>query len=161
MRRPAAFLAILAALACHPAAQGAGEALPSKADVEPIVACVWSSLADVPNVREVRFVKDYPRTVWVIFWNPPDPQTGGMKLLVAPDKGTPKQFVVEYSLWTGTTQRPGVPNMASLNAPAVEATGSLLLSGVRNRCAPKAAGTPSCSMSNFRDRINGRCSIGI
>lgn len=84
-----------------------------------------------------------------------------MKLVVAPDRGAPKQIVVEYSLYARISQRPGAPNMASLNAPAVEAIGALLLSGVRNQCVPSAAGTPSCSMSSFGDRINGRCSLGI
>lgn len=161
MRLPPACLAILASLACHPAAHAAGEALPSKADVEPIVACAWSALADVPNVAEVRFVKDHPRRVWAKFLNPPDPQIEGMQLVVAPTTGKPTQFVVEYTLWTATTNRPGVPNPARLNAPMVEATGMQLLSGVRNRCAPTAGGTPSCSTSNLRDKLSGRCSIGI
>ena len=161
MRRPFASVAILAALACHPAAHGAGEALASDAAVEPLVACVRSALADSPNVAEARYAKNHPRTVWAKLSNPPDPQVGAMALVVAPMRGTPRQFVVEYSLWTGTLMKPGVPNLAKLNAPAVETTGAQLLSEVRNRCVPTAAGAPAGSVSTFGEKISGRCSVGI
>jgi hypothetical protein len=54
-----------------------------------------------------------------------------------------------------------VPNLAELNAPAVEAIGAQLLRGVRDQCAPTAAGAPACSMSKFADKMTGRCSLGI
>jgi hypothetical protein len=161
MRHPVAFLAILAPLACHPAAHNTRQALPPDAAVEPIVACVRSALADAPNVKAASFRKDYPRTIYVSFLNPPDPTVGGMALVVAPTSGTPRQFVVEYTLWTGRRGTPGVPNLARSNAPAVEAMGAQLLGVARDQCAPTAAGAPACSMSNFNERLTGRCSLGI
>jgi hypothetical protein len=161
MRHPVASLVILPAIACHPVAHSARQPLAPDSAVEPIVACVRSALADAPNVKEARFKKDYPRTVYVIFLNPPDPQAGGMELVVAPTSGTPSQFVVAYTLWTGNLTKPGVPNLAKLNAPSVEATAAQLLRAAHNQCAPTAAGQPACSMSNFDERITGRCSVGI
>jgi hypothetical protein len=161
MRHPVAFLAILSALACHPPAHSVSEVLEPDSAVEPLVACVRSALAESPNVREAGFKKDYPRTVWVSFVNPPDQYVSGMELVVAPNSGTPTQIVAEYTLWAGTLHRPGVPNLASFNAPAVAAMGIQLLAGVRNQCAPTKTGAPACSTSNFNERIKGRCSIGI
>jgi hypothetical protein len=161
MRHTAAFLAILSALACHHADPRASQALGTDVADEPMVACMLRSLTDSPNIAKAGFRKDAPRTVYVSFVNPPDPSIGGMALVVVPTRGTPKQFVVEYSLWAGTSNRPGVPNLARLNAPAVEATGAQLLRTVRSQCAPSAGGEPACTMSSFQNRITGRCSLGI
>jgi hypothetical protein len=161
MRHPVAILAILATLACHRAAPGAGQALAPDSTEEPLVSCAHSALAHSPNVKEAVFKKDYPRTLYVVFVNPPDPSAGAMTLVVAPSRGTPRQLVIEYSLWTGTSHRPGVQNLAALNAPAVEATGAQLLREVANRCAATATGAPACSMSTFHEKLTGRCSIGI
>ena len=161
MRHTVALLPILAALACHRPAHGARQAVAPDSAGDPLVACIHSALADSPNVAEAGFKKDYPRTLWVRLVNPPDPQIGGMQLVVSPTSGKPKQFVVEYTLWTGTLHKPGVPNLALLNAPAVEAMAAQLLRGVGNRCAPTAAGAPACSMSNFGEKLTGRCSLGI
>lgn len=126
------------------------------------MACVRDALAESPNAKEVWVVKDSPRTVVVRLANAPDPQAGAMALVVAPNRGTPRQFVIEYTLWTGSLHRgAGVPNLARLNAPAVEATDALFLRAARNRCAPNAGGEPACSKSELNERINGRCSLGI
>jgi len=161
MRHPIAFLAILAALACHPAAPSAMQEFPPESTVEPLVACVRSALADSPTVAEASVKRDHPRTVYARFVNPPDPTVGGMELVVVPIRGTPTQVAVEYTLWTGTLYKPGVPNLSKLNAPAVEATGAQLLRDVRDRCAPTAAGAPACSLSTLNEKITGRCSVGI
>ena len=161
MRLPVAFLAILAALACHSAAPGAGETLPV-ASVEPLVACVQSALASSRMVAKAGIKKDYPRTLYATFVNPPDPYVTGIVLDVAPSRGTPTQFVVEYAMWRGKLyKKPGIPNLAELNAPAVQATITQLLNEVAGQCAPSAPGAPSCSMSYLDANMRGRCSIGI
>lgn len=126
-----------------------------------MAACMLGALRGSPNVAEAGFSKDQPRTVYVRFVNAPDPSIGAMTLVAAPNRGTARQFVVEYTLWTQVTNRPGVPNMARANAPAVEATAAQLLRVLGSQCAPRGAGEPACSMSNFGNKLTGRCSLGI
>ena len=163
MRQPTTFLAVLAALACHPAAHRAEQALAPDSAVEPLVACVRTALADSPNIAEIRLRADHPRTQTVIFRNPPGPGVGGMAVVVAPSRGTPSQFVVEYTLWVGDPAKPF--SVDNSGAAAADVASRLLLE-VRAQCAPAAPGAPTCSlMPNFgqdgQKTRTGRCSTAI
>src|SRR4051812_8738066 len=136
MRQPTAVLAVLAAVACHPAAHNAEHAVAPDSAVEPVVACVRSALGASPNIAEIRPSDDHPRTASVIFVNPPGPGVGGMAVVVAPSRGTPSQFVAEYTLWVGD---PGKSGNGDNSGGAVADAASRLLLEASTRCAPAAA----------------------
>jgi len=160
--RPATFLALLAALACHPA-QRAEQALSPVSAPDAMVACVHSALEGSPNVAEVQFAKDRPRTQYVRFLNPPGQGVGGMALVVAPSRGSPRQLVAEYTLWIGD---PNMPGTSDQSGAAVAEAGTRLLLQARDQCAPAAPGMPSCSLmpafgQDGQKTRTGRCSIGV
>ncbi|MFL5607332.1 MAG: hypothetical protein ACJ8AD_12865 [Gemmatimonadaceae bacterium] len=99
----------------------------------------------------------------MIFVNPPGPGVGGMAVVVAPSRGTPSQFVAEYTLWVGD---PGKSGNGDNSGGAVADAASRLLLEASTRCAPAATGAPMCSLmpmfgQDGQKTRTGRCSIGI
>ena len=163
MRLPATLFALLAALACHPAAQRVAQAPVPDSASDALVACVHSALEGSSNVAEVRLANGRPRTQYVTFMVAPGPGVSAMAVVVAPIHGTPSQFVAEYTLWIGDPKRPGITDQSG--AAAAEA-GMRLLLDARAQCAPAAPGAPSCSLmpmygQDGQKTRTGRCSIAI
>ena len=163
MRAHATFLALLATLACHPAAPRSDQALAPDSAPDAMVACVHGALEGSTNVAGVRFANGRPRTQYVTFVIPPGPGVGTMAVVVAPGRGKPSQFVAEYTFWIGDLNKPSTGDPSG--AAAAEA-GTRLLQAAKTECAPSAPGEPSCSLMpafgpEGQKTRTGRCSIGI
>jgi hypothetical protein len=167
MRRSVAFLALLAALACTPAAGHPDSEAPTPGiAASPIERCVDNALAASPVVdqsfasrRQWGANRKWVRVRYVRMVNPPGPRIQGLTLAVESPNGTPRTFALEYfSPGRGGMQPTYDPQVADLERQAVGEIAAQLLRELRVLCLPSAVPQPTCSMVN--QGTVGRCTIG-
>lgn len=129
------------------------------------MACADVVLATSSFVERVSTARggDYPRSRYVTLLNPPGPRTTGLRFVVEPSRGAPRELVVEYTWpgpWQGTNgmQPPPDPKVSDVEGETLADIGSWLLRAVRAHCAPNAPGEPACS--RIAEGRRGRCVLG-
>jgi hypothetical protein len=129
-----------------------------------MLACVDTTLATSAIVERLggRRVK-HPGSRYVVLRNPPGPRANGVLFAVEPERGTPRQFVVEYvwpGVWQGTNgmQPPPDPKVSEIEGEMLTDVATRLLQLVRASCAPDAYGEPVCT--RVANGHGGRCVLG-
>jgi hypothetical protein len=167
VHRLAAFLALLAVLACTRSSGHSDSQAPTPGiAASPIERCVDNALASSSLVdqsyatrRQWGSSRKWVRGRFVPMVNPPGPFIKGLTLAVESPGGTPHTFTLEYfSPGRGGMQPNYDPQLADLERQAVGEIAAQLLRELRVLCLPSAVPQPTCSM--VKQGTVGRCTIG-
>ncbi len=130
-----------------------------------MMACVDAVLAGSPLVERVtsRRVDKYRRSRYLVLRNPPGPRSTGLAFAVEPERGTPRELVVEFAWpgrWQGVggMQPPPDPKASDIEGETLRDIAAGFLRDVRAHCAPTAPGEPACS--RIAQGRSGRCVLG-
>lgn len=132
-----------------------------------MLSCVDAVLDESPLVERIVGARrdSLPRAGgWLRLRNPPGPRSTGIGFYVRTERGTPREFVVNY-IWPAprvllSAQSGALPDprVADMEGEMLTDIGMRLLEDVRAQCAPNAPGAPACSRVN--QGRGGVCVLG-